>query len=608
MKSVLALSLSSLALIFTFAQSATAAPARTAGDYCLAVRGNGELAPAHWGALAQVVEKMGLPKAMSGGSSASISLFLLESIAQNPAVQKGTDAEKRAAASLLLKSLQGYLEMVASRPEWQEMAQMGSFLKGDTGQNMEFVAWLKQMVETDPRGLMALIQQNRAQIMKSLTIAVDIGLVNVQTLAPLMEALNKSSASANPVEQLRSMKRVQFFAGEIYSSVMLLGKFNAETDQNLFFRAGVVSFTQLAKSFGRVGNFYAGREMDSKQVLAVQSFVATCAPLAKGKTWDELRAIEPKCDGTLKMLGEAYRASGLPKNLPSREMDRVGASVAAYPATSVLANSAYFEALNALSHYSISLDASFGKDFSVKAEDVLFGYWGPAADLARIEKNLKTPFKSADGRMWDFSKDAKSRRFYALGDESWAQVLSASPAEPGLAPLQEVVINRGSKTERVYSAGGWSDLHPGAVLKAAGCDNVVYVTRRGGESLFGQGVAKRLLSFDDISWDRLATDAARKPANKLRNNNGDPSDMTSEWSRLYNLANPESSFNRALQVFDSVVCTDWDQFDITKSGDLNAMIGEAYRAPWVARATAKSQDNQFDPKLGFRPYAGCLPF
>ncbi|CAN5729463.1 hypothetical protein BH10BDE1_BH10BDE1_30180 [soil metagenome] len=592
------------ALGFAASATAPASVVSASPGYCLAIRGNGELAPAHWGALAKVVEKMGLPKAMSGGSSASISLFLLESIAQNPLLKTGSPDQQRATASLLLKSLQAYLEVIASRPEWQEMAQMASYLKAGDGEKMEFVTWLKTMLETNPLAVTDLVIQNRAKIEASLTLATSLGILDPQTLTPLLGALTEARMASDPIAKVESGKRVQFFSGEIYSSVTLLGKFNAETDQNIFFRSGVINFKQLAVSFGRVGNFYAGREMDAKRLRTLKAFSDVCAPSAAGRTWDDMRKAQPQCDVQFKALLEDYRNSGLPKIQASRDTDRVGATIPSFPGTAVLKGDAFLVAKNALGQYPLSLDPTFGKDFVVKSEDVGFGYWGPLADLARIEKNLKTPFKTNDGRAWDFSQDAKSLRFYPLGDESWAQVLGASPAEPGLAPMQEIVTAKA----RVYSAGGWSDLHPGAVLKAAGCENVVYVTRRGGESLFGQGVAKRLLGFDDVAWARLATDAEHKPANKLRNNNGDPSDMKSQWSRLYNLANPESSFNRALQVFDSVVCTDWDRFDIQAPGAVSGMIADAYNAPWVSKSTTPASARAVDPTLGFPPYAGCLPF
>ncbi|RYZ63878.1 MAG: hypothetical protein EOP09_16905, partial [Proteobacteria bacterium] len=51
-----------------------------AANYCIALRGNGELMPAHWGSLARTVETYGVPEMMAGGSSASVSTFIFESI------------------------------------------------------------------------------------------------------------------------------------------------------------------------------------------------------------------------------------------------------------------------------------------------------------------------------------------------------------------------------------------------------------------------------------------------------------------------------------------------------------------------------------------------
>src|SRR5262245_35788064 len=92
--------------------------AAKAEPYCLALRGNGESQPAHWGALASLVEKQGLPVMQSGGSSASISLFLLENVAANPLVKNAANAEEqRQRAALLLKSLFGIAGYLKERPQ-----------------------------------------------------------------------------------------------------------------------------------------------------------------------------------------------------------------------------------------------------------------------------------------------------------------------------------------------------------------------------------------------------------------------------------------------------------------------------------------------------------
>lgn len=74
--------------------------------------------PAHWGALSQVVQKKGLPKAMAGGSSASISMFLLESLSLNPLLENNTQK------SLMIKSFQGYFEALTQTAEGQALMAM----------------------------------------------------------------------------------------------------------------------------------------------------------------------------------------------------------------------------------------------------------------------------------------------------------------------------------------------------------------------------------------------------------------------------------------------------------------------------------------------------
>ncbi len=88
-------------------------------DYCLSIRGNGELIASHWGAMASVVEKLGLPRAQAGGSSASISIFLLDSIAASPLVVENPEA-----AVFMIKSLEGMTLWIKNQKEWQDFANL----------------------------------------------------------------------------------------------------------------------------------------------------------------------------------------------------------------------------------------------------------------------------------------------------------------------------------------------------------------------------------------------------------------------------------------------------------------------------------------------------
>lgn len=587
--------------------------------YCLALRGNGDLAPAHWGALAQVVERLGWPAAMAGGSSAAVNLFLLESIKMNPGVNQSSEENQKLRASLLLKSLQAYLEVVASRPEWQELRALAVFLKQQGGgESEEFISWLKRMVDTEPERLARLVLDNLDKIEKALRVAVELGLVDPKTFQPLFVALKHLEEAKTPDQEQAALRQVPFYSGEIYQAVTVFGKFDAQGDHNLFFRSGLVSFAQLASSFGQIANFYAGREFTSEIRSHLSHFFASCAIVGRGRTWNELRALKPDCDQKIKELMVAYKQAGLPKG-PSRAQDSVSSVIPTFATTALLRGSAYQAAKAAFVEYANALDPEFGQRFQVDPRQVRLGYWGRESDLRQIQDHLRRPFRDHQGRVWDFSQDEKSQLFEPLNLTSWHEVLRLSPAEPGLAPLQEFVASG----ERVYSAGGWSDLHPGIVLKAFGCGRIIYVTRRGGESLFGQGVAKRLLGFPEVPWERLSSDPEHKAENIRRNNNGDPQDLISQWSRLYNLANPQSSFNRTLDLVDAVLCSDWNRFSSQAPGGITELIADSYRAPWALRSVDQGwgreavrrgwsivlpRDNAMDPHLGYRPYAGCLPF
>jgi len=61
------------------------------------------------------------------------------------------------------------------------------------------------------------------------------------------------------------------------------------------------------------------------------------------------------------------------------------------------------------------------------------------------------------------------------------------------------------------------------VLKAAGCENVVYVSRRGGDSRFATGIGNRLIGEE-------AAD------------------------RIFNIDNPESSYRHSVNAADAVLC------------------------------------------------------
>jgi hypothetical protein len=107
------------------------------------------------------------------------------------------------------------------------------------------------------------------------------------------------------------------------------------------------------------------------------------------------------------------------------------------------------------------------------------------------------------------------------------------------------------------------------VLKAAGCENVVYATRRGEESTFAQGVARRLF--------------------------GPAYEQEHLGKKLFDLDSATSSFQHSLSAADAVLCTDWNRFAL-KDG-VHPMVAEAYSAPYYLSSRSGLRDQNLVPLL-----------
>lgn len=537
-------------------------PAEESSGYCIALRGNGELEPAHWGALARTVEQLGLPAAMSGGSSATISMFLMEAVAAHPLVQNSQNQKQN--ASLLLKSLSGFFTELQKTELWKDIESLYG-----TYQKAKNLSLLQQI------GVF-IAEWQTANAIQAINQAIEIGVLNLKTGQGLLDAIQSGDRS-----------KASFIWQEIMQSIKVFGKFDAAGDANLFFRSGIISFEQASVTFGKIASFYAARNEDAVQAELWKKFFDQCAVDSANLPWKELIQKKPACPEIFHSLFQRHFVEKPAK--ASFQNEQISQFISVYPTTAVLTGSAVKEYRQAARDYAQKLRPDFGKEFRLKdPEDVRFGYWGHPQRLRQISQNL------------DLS-DEKSRRFLPLGLTSWKKVLSLSPAEPGLSPLKEFTAG-----EKEYvSAGGWSDLHPVLVLKAAGCQNVVYITRQGGESLFAQGVAKRLLNLDR-DWALL--DSSSEKIKKL-NNEGDLIDMESVWSKLYNMANPKSSIQRSLAEASAIMCTNWNAFDVTKQ--FTELIEDSYRsAYWInsgkVRKLAPLQPILKEKKTGCHPLSTGL--
>ncbi|MEO0973705.1 MAG: hypothetical protein AAFX85_11475, partial [Pseudomonadota bacterium] len=201
--------------------------------------------------------------------------------------------------------------------------------------------------------------------------------------------------------------------------------------------------------------------------------------------------------------------------------------------------------------------AAEGIEWNVSFDDVRFGYWGRSADIARAQVRLANEFA-----------DFKSQRFTSLGEAAWRDILTFSPAEPGLARALELPDGR-------LSAGGWSDPVPTQVLVALGCEEVVLVNRRDGTGAFTTGVAELL--------------------------GANPADLDA----LYDLADPASSFSDSLSRASGVWCTDWDAPD---TFDIEGLSAQGYAAPFETSAPFFTQAPEAYPDISDSlGLVGCTP-
>lgn len=472
---------------------------------CVALRGNGDRIPAHFAAMARIFETQGLISGMAGGSSAALTALLIESVQKNEAVRcdRCTPAEMGERAALLMKSLFGYMATISASED---------FIAAQT-----YAALLNEIQQSGLHtGLLAGTDQAAAELQILLESDRFRSLVNPEVF-----------------QLLRQSPDPTFHATDLYQGFLAAAEF-VPTDQNILVRPGLLNFDGLAEQFGRAADFYVETDFDH--------FLDVCADRAVGKSWAEIVSL-PTTNGSCGALFDAPLNSYLQRTTPSSQLDRpVGEFMHTLITTSVLEGEAVSLWRDAERAYKQAAPKEQPYDFS----DVRFGYFGADSDLQTILQNK-----------FDYN-DEKTRRFRAYGGATWREALRYSPAEPGLSRAVELPDGR-------ISAGGWNDLHPVPVLKNMGCDEVIYLTRRGPESRFAREIS-RLLGAQAVDEDRL-----------------------------YNLSQSNSGFSRSLEEADGVWCTDWDNRERLNFG---AFFVDAYNAPLQT----------VDPALLSGTYLNTSPF
>ena len=481
---------------------------------CFGVRGNGQLIFAHFGSLARIYESYGLMWGASGGSSGSITTFIADSIQMNPGLTdcgyEACSAEEAGnRAALLFKSMEGYLQVLGETEEAVALLQLGPLVQ-----------------KIQQAGIEGLAAED--------AVAAQAALLDLLQSEDLRDLIN-----GELVDLITSSPDPAFHVQDVAGAIAAMAEFNANDDV-IFVRPGLIDFSKLADKIGRIANFYAAYGPYDEPGMA--RFFEHCATPGKGMMWSELSALpaggDETCGSLFAGLAGEYRTALLADEdkYKKRVDDEVGSNMHVLISTSVLEGDAVGRWQAAHDAYLAGERRPLGVDFG----DVRFGYFGAEEDLERVEGNPEG---------YD---DAKTRKFRALGAVTWKTALGYSPAEPGLTRALEI-------NETQVSAGGWSDLHPTLVLDNLGCEQTVYVTRRGATSTF-------------VSHDRRDEDAEPTGVATLLG-------MTdAQWAELYDVLSP-SAFDRSLVEADAVWCTDWNEQSPT---DIKGTVADAYNALLVS--------------------------
>ena len=210
---------------------------------CAAVRGNGQLIWAHFGALARILESEGrLIDGIAGGSSASMTAFLYESIVNNPAVRRAdlSPAAQADRAALLMKSIYHWIAVFGDTPEGRALshiAEVQAKLAGfDRGRlDDEDLAEVRQALED-----LALLLQSKEII----------GLIDKEMIDFLLDT------SLLQTESGEGQRIFHFRVNEIKKGLEGFGSFSA-SDPAILYRPGFIDFRQVARYLGAIGDFYA---------------------------------------------------------------------------------------------------------------------------------------------------------------------------------------------------------------------------------------------------------------------------------------------------------------------------------------------------------------
>ncbi len=493
----------------------------TKPKFCAAVRGNGQYIFTHFGSLARITEEYGILDGIAGGSSGSLTAFIYESMRMNPVLKKYSDDEKQLKLALMLKSILGYLDTLKGTDEFFALAGMQTF-----GQTLT------------EKGVATVDASDSSQAMSTLNVI--LADPNVRRLVN-PEIYKMLSGRDRP-----RYKSMGFKIDEIKLAAGALTAF-AANDQKLLFREGLINIKNVADMIGRIGDFYAGSS--HVDIAAMESFLDQCGDASsKGLDWRQVADLDrggKSCERIFKNIVANYRLSLKAGNFitPKSRLDQTLGQVMDSVILSAFVENDPNSATSAPQDFKAALTRyrnGDNPDYSVDFNNVHFGYWTSEGWKAKLVAGIAQ------------STDAKTKKYRPVSQTvlTWRDIIPLSIMEPGLSRMIEV------DTKRVF-IGGWADLFPIQPLKAAGCDEVIYVSREGPESKF-------------VSDRRpMTTTTPKVGVAELLN-------MTApQQNDLYLAENADSSYMKGIAAADAVWCTNWDTID---SLDFDKMFIHSYNS------------------------------
>jgi len=481
------------------------------------MKGNGPRILGQIASLARVTEEFGEINALAGGSSASISTFLYESIALNPAVrqcatptgigtQECTPREKSARMALLLKSIFGYSEIVGQETGLAEVVEtINKGPGGPSANSSEAAAAISALLLSD---IPPIINSNEIRRM----------------LAP---TLPEAEREAN--------------LKDIRTAFSSFGNFTVDSNR-VFFRVPILNWAGAARLFNRAANFYAGAanagHYGVADVSGTRAFLDACSEPSRGKLWPETEVLAVNgstCGAMFTKLLSDWNAKNSGDG--GRINDKVGDSLRSFVHSTSIRGASATSYTAALATYEPGGEGDVTA-FKPDYKDLFFGYWSRESDKQVVTRLAKYT-------------DTASKRAAAFGSKTWDFVLQRSPAEPGISRL---VPNSLTGDTSEYTSGGWGDGLPTRVLKEAGCENIVLITRQdNGPPTFQKDIAREL----------GATDA--------------------DLNNLFSAEDTASTAHQSLSNASAVWCTNWDGPDLK---DQKGLEKAGYTAPLLTVSPA----------------------